>query len=566
MKKGHSSGNGHQQKEMLRELRASRDRLQNPESRTQGHPSLQSRIDHVVALGDREVGIGGPEFGVRDKSSHYPSSLSPTIPVPRPDPNSESRVPNAAPVGVSGTPIVGGFLLDLGEYNPELMGRNALPTYEKMRRGDAQVRATLAACKLPVQSAKWEVVPAEVGAAPSGRPGQAQGPARTGSSDAGKQTQAKAKEVAQFVKDNLFGGLEFRTSTGALVSQSWDEVVRNALLMLDFGCAVHEDVWTVDGDRIRLRRLAPRHPLTFYQWMVDEDGETLLTLIQYGYRRAQFLRVSLPVEKMSRFTYQQEASNFWGIALQRSMYPHWYAKNSLYRIDAIACERNALGIPVFKLPVGFSKEDKDAAFNFVTQLATHESTGMVEPPGDPSTGFRVVGCEGRVREVMPSIQHHNTMISRAALAMFLELGVEAHGGSRALGQSHTDFFFLALQSLADQVALTLQNTSVRRLVEYNFGEGAPMPKLVAANVQARGLQDIAQALNQFALSGLVVSEDNLRKFIREELALPEESDKGVVAIRGEAVVPEGQVDKGEVAGKSAAWQADRPPQRRTDNG
>jgi Protein of unknown function (DUF935) len=568
MKKSHSSGNGHQQSELLRHLRASRDETRSPKSASQERPSLQSRIDRAVALGDREVGIGGPKFGVGDKSSYYRSPLSPTIPVPRPEPNSESRVPNPATVGVPGTPVVGGFLLDLGEYNPELMGRNALPTYEKMRRGDAQVRATLAACKLPVQSAKWDVVPAEDvrGSSNVDRRATNNVLRTTSSIGAGKNTAAKAKEVAQFVKDNLFGGLEFRTSTGALISQSWDEVVRNALLMLDFGCAVHEDVWTVDGNRIRLRRLAPRHPLTFYQWMVDEDGETLLTLIQYGYRRAQYLQVSLPVEKMCRFTYQQEAANFWGIALLRSMYPHWYAKNSLYRIDAIACERNALGIPVFKLPVGFSKEDKEAAFNFVSQLATHESTGMVEPPGDPSTGFRVVGCEGRVREVMPSIQHHNTMISRAALAMFLELGVEAHGGSRALGQSHTDFFFLALQSLADQVALTLRNTSVRRLVEYNFGDSAPMPKLVAANVQARGLQDIAQALNQFALSGLVVSEDNLRKFIREELALPEESDRGIVAIRGEAVMPEGQADKGEVAGKSADWQADQPPQRQNDNG
>jgi hypothetical protein len=453
---------------------------------------------------------------------------------------------------------VGGFLLDLGEYNPELMGRNALPTYEKMRRGDAQVRATLAACKLPVQSAKWEVVPNDKrGTINNERQKHSSFSIHHSSSStgAGKATAAKAKEVADFVKENLFGGLEFRTSTGALVSQSWDEVVRNALLMLDFGCAVHEDVWTLDGDRIRLRRLAPRYPLTFYQWVVDEDGETLLTLIQYGYCRAQFLRVPLPAEKMCRFTYQQEAANFWGIALQRAMYPHWYAKNSLYRIDAIACERNALGIPVFKLPVGFSKEDKEAAFNFVTQLATHEATGLVEPPGDPSTGFRIVGCEGRVREVMPSIQHHNTMISRAALAMFLELGVEAHGGSRALGQSHTNFFLLALQSLADQVALTMQNTSVRRLVEYNFGDNAPMPKLVAANVQSRDLAELADTLTKFATAGLAISDEDLRRFIRQELALPAETDalKGAVAApRGLTIADENAMKGGgEIQGKGA---------------
>ena len=561
MKKGHSSGNGHQQGELLRELRALRREVHDPKSPIQDRPSLQSRIDKAMRLADREVAMGGPGFGVRDKTSnYYSSSLPPTIPVPRPDPNSESRIPGPEAVGVPGTPIVGGFLLDLGEYNPELMGRNALPTYEKMRRGDAQVRATLAACKLPIQSAKWDVVASDATGVRGQGPGvssnpKPQTPSPTSSTGAGKATAAKAKEVASFVKENLFGGLEFRTSTGALVSQTWDEVVRNALLMLDFGCAVHEDVWTLDGDRIRLRRLAPRYPLTFYQWVVDEDGETLLTLIQYGYRSAQFLRVPLPAEKMCRFTYQQEAANFWGIALQRSMYPHWYAKNSLYRIDAIACERNALGIPVFKLPVGFSKEDKEAAYNFVTQLATHEATGLVEPPGDPSTGFRIVGCEGRVREVMPSIQHHNTMISRAALAMFLELGVETHGGSRALGQSHTDFFLLALQSLADQVALTIQNTSMRRLVDYNFGEDAPMPKLIAANVQSRDLAELADTLTKFATAGLTISDEDLRRFIRQELALPAETDalKGAVAApRGLTIADANDIRSGgEIRGKNA---------------
>src|SRR6516165_8226998 len=218
MKKGHNSGNGHQQDELLRELRALRGEIHKPKSATQNRPSLQSRIDHALALDDREVGIGGPEFGVRDKSSYEPSPLSPAIPVPRPDPNFELRIPNSATVGVPGTPVVGGFLLDLGEYNPELMGRNALPTYEKMRRGDAQVRATLAACKLPVQSAKWDVVPAESNSE-SRVASRAEHDSRfatrhsLASTGAGKNTAAKASEVARFVKHNLFGGLEFRTST-----------------------------------------------------------------------------------------------------------------------------------------------------------------------------------------------------------------------------------------------------------------------------------------------------------------------------------------------------------------
>jgi hypothetical protein len=485
-------------------------------------------VDALLAARDREIGLpptAGPAL-------EFP--LDATAPVPPPTPPPGRRLPTSSTLGVPGTPIVSGFLEDMGEYNGELAGRNALPIYEKMRRGDAQVRATLAACKLPVLSAKWEVVPSGdrvvglSGDQNGNEPVSRSSSHPISSSGAGRTTAAKAREIADFVHANLFGGLEFRTSTGGWATQNWDEVVRNALLMLDFGCAVHEDVWTVDGSHIRLRKLAARLPITFYRWHTEADGETLLALEQYGYRGGQYLNVVVPADKCCVFTYQQEGANFWGISLQRPMYPHWYVKSNLYRIDAIACERNSLGVPVFRLAPGFSAEDREAAYNFVTQLAAHEATGMVEPPGDATTGFRIVGYEGRVRDLAPSIEHHNVMISRAALALFMDLGQAEHG-SRALGKEHSDFFMLALQNLADQIALTMTNSTVRRLVSYNFGDDAPVPRLVAANVQARGLQDIVDALTQFAQAGLVVSEENLRSFIREELALPPEKPSSVAS-------------------------------------
>jgi len=132
--------------------------------------------------------------------------------------------------------------------------------------------------------------------------------------------------------------------------------------------------------------------------------------------------------------------------------------------------------------------------------------------------------------VAPSIQHHNVMISRAALALFMDLGQAEHG-SRALGKEHGDFFLLALQNLADQIALSITNTTVRRLVAYNFGANAPVPRLVAANVQARGLEELVDALVRFAQAGLLTPEENLRQFIRQELALPDESAKGAGAPR-----------------------------------
>jgi len=501
--------------------------------------SLQERLDQALALADGKSGLISPGYLQTPVASRRPDGPSPTS-VKEPTGADRIEAPSTSTIGVPGTPITGGFLVDLGEYNPELMGRNAIPVYEKMRRGDGQVRATLAACKLPVQSARWNVT------MPSGLGREDALSHPVSNNGAGRNTRAKVREITEFVRENLFGGLESRTESGAWVTQSWDEVVRNALLMLDFGCAIHEDIWTVDGSQIKLRRLAARLPVTFYRWLTEPDGETLAAVEQYGYRNDRFLTAILPAEKIARFTYQQEGANFWGISLLRAMYAHWYIKAALYKIDSIAAERNALGIPVFRLAPGFSAQDKEAAYNFVTQLAAHEATGIVEPPGDATTGLRIVGYQGRLRDLMPSIQHHNVMISHAALVLFMDLGQAEHG-SRALGDSSQAFFMLSLQNLADQIALTISNSTVRRLVKFNFGENAPVPRLVAANVQSRSLGDIASALTQFAQAGLVISESNLRKFIRDELALPEESVEGIAAIRGETV--EVGEDAAEIGGR-----------------
>ena len=553
---GHSKTNGYQVRALEREAR----------SVLREAKDLRAKLDRAMALADRQIGIteasrraapplspllseegsrglpakasaqAGARGGAPTGPAPYgiPSSVTAPFGLPYGPMSPAQQPPQDLPEGftpewargggatavysVPGTPIISGFLTDVGEYNPELQGRNAMQVYEKMRRGDGQVEATLQALMLPVLSANWEVMPAAGG----------NGGRRTGSNGEGKDTAAKAKEVGGFVKDNLFGGLEFRTSTGGWATQSWEEVIRNALLMLPFGCAAHEDVYTVDKGMLRLRMLADLLPVTFYRFHVDDDGRTLLYLGQYGYRGARFEQVSVPADKLTVFTFRREGANFWGRSTLRPAYPHWYIKNQLYRIDAIGAERNSLGVPVIIMPPGFSKEDHDAAVNFVTQLAAHERTGVVLPNG---ATFEILGVRGTLKDLAPSIQHHNEQISMQALAMFMNLG-RTQSGSRSLGREQTKFFMLSLQNVANKIAEQITNTTIRRLVYYNFGLDAPCPKLIAANVQARALEDIVDALTRFAQAGLIVSDYDLRAFIRKELALPEETSEGVVASKG----------------------------------
>ena len=313
--------------------------------------ALQAQIDSAVKLAGQEVGIdrlpiADGRLPVQNQSTNYPlpvfnpqasignhpltigsasPSVSPGVPqTPPPDPISAAAYTDrirqgwVPVVGLSGTPITSGFLRDLGEYNAKMEGLNAIWTYQEMRRGDGQVAGTLRACKLPILSAQWQIKAPPIQELRKG------------------QTAEKAKEVANFIQENFFGGLEWQSHNGSWVTQSWKDVVRFALRMQDFGAACYEEVMAVDGDRIRMRRMADRQALTFYRWHTDphsvdptlppyiyDDGETLYALEQWGYRGSTYQYVMLPTDKACIFTHDQEGANFWGIPLTRAMYPHW---------------------------------------------------------------------------------------------------------------------------------------------------------------------------------------------------------------------------------------------------
>ena len=303
-----------------------------------------------------------------------------------------------------------------------------------------------------------------------------------------------------------------------------------------------------------LRRLCDRQALTFYRWHTDphvvdpslppgvyDDGETLYALEQWGYRSNRFEYVLLPTDKACIFTHEQEGANFWGIPLTRAMYPHWFIKKHLERIDAIACERNSLGVPMIMLPPNPSRQDVQTAQNWVTQLAAHEKTGLSLPNG---AEFKLIGIEGRIREILPSLQYHKQQIATSCLAMFMELGQTA-SGSRALGESQTDFFMLATQNTADYIAHQIRNSTIRRLVEWNFGPDAPVPHLVAANVQARSIESMAAIINELAQAGAWVSDRSSVNKARHELGFDDLADEDIVSIRGETIATPG----GQVSGK-----------------
>jgi phage gp29-like protein len=404
------------------------------------------------------------------------------------------QAPDLTEYGATGTPIFGGFLRDAGEYNPALEGLAAFSTYEKMRRSDAQVAATLAGMKLPIRSAEWTVVEPD-------------------------DATPIEKEAADLVRECLLEEIEL------------DAVIENALLMLDFGCAAHEDVYYIDGNRVRLKKLAPRLPLTFYRWITGE-GEELAAIEQMGYAGGTYKTVEVPTSKIALFTFQQEGSNFAGRSVMRSMYQHWYIKSNLYKIDAIANERNGMGVPWAKMGESAKAEDRRTAINWLEKLSAHEKAAILLPPG---WEWGLKGVEGTVRDAKDSIAHHNMQISMAGLAQFMMLG-QSESGNRALGQTMSDFFYLSLEATARKIARVINLTTVKRLVDFNFAGVERYPRLMPQQILSVRFEAVVDALQKLATGAVdaIRPDDDLETWLRKKVGAPE---KGMPRPRAQAEAP-----------------------------
>lgn len=380
--------------------------------------------------------------------------------------------------GLPGTANLAGFVEDIGEYDPKLLGLAGIRVYQKMRRNDPTVAALELARTLPIRSAEWDVVEGI---------------------EADQPGYALAKELCQFAKENLFGGLERTTASGEKKTQTFESVIENALLSV-LGCAAHEDIWEVDSDkgRVRLARLAPRLPDTFYQFVTEPDGETLYELIQFGYRGPAVELLPVKASKLAYFVLNREGANFYGRAIHRPCYTPWYFKQHLMKVEAVAFERNGMGIPWIQLGPNASDDDKKAAWQYASNLSVNERAALVTPNGYTA---ELLAVKGKVLAPRQAIQYYDQQILMSGLAAWLMLG-QTSTGTRSVGSVQKDFYLLAEESFAQMIAETISSTSLRRLIDHNYrakaGESLPYPKLVCSDIRMVELETVLDAVQKLA--------------------------------------------------------------------
>jgi phage gp29-like protein len=383
-------------------------------------------------------------------------------------------------IGTGGVAYTQG-LIDNDEFNSKLTGSEAIETYDKMRRTDAQVSALISAVTLPLLSAEWEVV----------RPPD-------------KEEAAKiTDEHLEFCKQNLFTRLDF------------PQLLRHFLTSVWAGFSWAEKVYELDGGKLVFKKVDPRLASTLDRWQVNNNGE-LTGIEQEVYKDGGTKRFEIPRDKIALFVFQQEANNYEGMSLLRPVYKHWYIKDTLYRIDAIRHERFAIGVPVITLPEQYDETLLDQAEEIGENWRGAEQAYAIVVEGMKIELLQVKGSEAL--DISPTIQHHNEQIALAGLAQFLSFGT-TQTGSRNLGEVTVEFFYDAEEGLGNWVSSALCEELLYPLLDLNFREKI-RPIVAFSDLGAISLHELIGSLKDVGPT-YVHQTLETENYIRDKLNMPE---------------------------------------------
>jgi len=384
-------------------------------------------------------------------------------------------------VGDSGTRILGGIISE--EYNSKLQGLKGIEIYDEMRKSDASVKAAISATTLPIRAATWYVEPAS--------------------------DEAQDQEIAEFVEKAL---MEWQAI-------EWEDLLRQALLSLPFGFMVFEKVYATrtEGGKTYIvwDKLAPRMPRSIQKWAIVNDAPGVTQLKSDG------TPVEIPMEKLVVIVHEKEGDNWEGISILRAAYKHWFMKNTFYKIDAIAFERQGLGIPYVKLPEQYTETDRAKAEDILKNVRANSQAYIIEPQGY-EIGFKDMMAK-TTRDPSSSIAHHNREILKSVLAQFLDLGSGAEGatGSRAVSQDHSELFLQAVSAVADTIANAFNKQAIRELVDLNFDNVETYPELTYTKLAKEDVASISAAYQTLSTAGAIVPTDNDEQHFRKMLGLPD---------------------------------------------
>lgn len=448
------------------------------------------------------------------------------------DPKKKGKA-NFAEIGVTGLKVFSGVVDE--EFLSVLRGERGRKIFREMADNDATVGAVLAAIALLIRSCKWRAEP----------------------KDESEQAQAEAL---------------FAESIFADMSHTWEDFISEVLSMLVYGWSYMEVVYKqrvgpdetdpskrseYNDNRIGVRKLAIRSQLTLSRWEMQDDGG-IDGMWQYPPLGTP--EVLIPIERALLFRTTSRLNSPEGMSILRTAYQSWYFLKRIREYEAIGIERELAGLPVVRIPGRYTFADAtDAQKAFYAKavamardLKFNEQGGLVVPSdpwfdndGAPVSGTKQFDIEliksagARAIDTTAVKNDYKRDITRCALADFLMLGQDK--GAYNLGESKTDLFLKAIESVMSQIAAPINRYLLPRLWSLNGLPPETRPTMKPGEIGAADLEKLGAFLTAASGAGMpLFPDEQLEAHLRAAADFPEKSEEAMQAQEEERLRQEEQ--------------------------
>ena len=399
-------------------------------------------------------------------------------------------------MGNAGTAMYGVFFRE--EYLPELYGREAQIIYDKMLRGDYQVKYIYMATVGTLKSARWGF------RVPDVKDGQA-----------------------------MADACEWQLRKG--FNKTWQENMNDIFSYMPKGYSIFEPVdWRAGeipgvGKGWYLHSLGGRSQKTINEWKV-ENGD-----IEYVIQRDYYSTgktVKIPGKNLMVFTYDRTYDNLEGVAMLRPAYGPWWRKNMFLRLLGIGFEKSALGLIVVTVPTNKmgSKEETDF-LSAVSNYVTHENAYIKKTLNfDGKAGFdiEIIKLDFNAASLNEAIKQEDSAISKCVAAQFSEIAQGGNGGAYNAAIGMIDFFLNTLATEGEYTCEKLQPI-FDNFCLYNFGRRDYYPELYVEGINDIVGEDFARIVNYLKASGLLTEQIEDEIYLRAKYRLPELTEDAIRA-------------------------------------
>lgn len=287
--------------------------------------------------------------------------------------------------------------------------------------------------------------------------------------------------------------LEFSEMARGGMSMSWEEHISDALMCIFFGWSMFTITYKQMNGRLSWKKFKPLKQDTLKRWLFADDGG-IEGIEQWDYDWP----LPIPIERMVIYKIRSNYGNPEGESILRPAYSDYYYQKNFKSLEGIAYERTGAGYPVISLPDGAdtkdtTSEDSDygKAMKIVRNIRLDEQAGLVEPPG---WSFRFENPKsGTQLDFDKPISRYEKRILTSALSQFLILGQDKVG-ALALSNDQTNFFRMAVNTLADIIASTHTQYALKRLLKLNGfdEEGIKLSHSPAGDIDIGVIADFLQ--------------------------------------------------------------------------